>query len=79
MKLIRNESGNTAWEQGDLQMLVQRDRMFVLYGSVLNFEITESGVRLIVGTPKELQKALLSLTCEHNAIPLAGFTTGACT
>jgi len=80
-KMIRNAGDMTAWTRcdpaGDLSLVLQNDRLHVLYGTALNVRIHDGRVDFIVGSPADLRRALLSLTDEYETATLAGLTTDA--
>jgi len=80
-KMIRNAGDMTAWTRcdpaGDLSLVLQNDRLHVLYGTALNVRIHDGRVDFIAGSSADLRRALLSLTDEYETATLAGLTTAA--
>ncbi len=85
-KMTHNACGMTAWTRcdwtrcdpaGDLSLVLQDDRLHVLYGTALNVRIHDGRVDFIAGSPADLRRALLSLTDEYETATLAGLTTDA--
>ena len=78
-KMTHNACGMTAWTRcdpaGDLSLVLQNDRLHVLYGTALNVRIHDGRVDFIAGSPADLRRALLSLTDEYETATLAGLTT----
>jgi hypothetical protein len=73
-KMTRNSGGTTAWVRGELSLLLQNDRLFVIHGQTLNVRIGEGRVEFMAGAPSDLKRALLALTDEYETIALAGIT-----